>query len=109
MTNRSTNIIVLYSFAASLSSSVLLVALAFVDHDTRYVAVGLLIAINPIQSLSRSGYGVSALDFAPRYGNYSAKAVREVVLPVQCNRILCCYCKYCFKSLILKCGQEFLV
>jgi len=48
-------------------SSVLLIILSFMDYDRRYIAVGVLSLIYPIQNLCRSGYGVNPQDIAPRF------------------------------------------
>jgi glycerol uptake facilitator-like aquaporin len=53
-------------FAANVGSAALLLVIAFMDYEKRYAVVGLLITINPISMVSRSGYCVNPLDFAPR-------------------------------------------
>jgi ACS family sodium-dependent inorganic phosphate cotransporter-like MFS transporter 5 len=57
----------IYQDISSLGSCVILIILAFMDYDRRYIAVALLTSINPVQSICRSGYGVNPLDIAPRY------------------------------------------
>jgi len=41
--------------------------MSFMDYDRRYVAVGILAMIYPIQNLCRSGYGVNPQDIAPKF------------------------------------------
>jgi hypothetical protein len=66
------------NLSASWVSSVLLIPVAFLDHNQRYIAVGLLTAIAPIQTLCRSGYIANCIDIAPRY---TCTRLRLLLLP----------------------------
>lgn len=52
--------------AASFVSAALALGIAFVDYENRYVAVGLLIAVLPLQSLFAIGHVANTIDIAPR-------------------------------------------
>jgi ACS family sodium-dependent inorganic phosphate cotransporter-like MFS transporter 5 len=57
----------IFQTISTVGSSVLLIALSFMDYDRRFIAVGILSCIYPIQNLCRSGYGVNPQDIAPRF------------------------------------------
>jgi ACS family sodium-dependent inorganic phosphate cotransporter-like MFS transporter 5 len=57
----------LFQTISTVGSATLLIALSFMDYDRRFIAVGILSCIYPIQNLCRSGYGVNPQDIAPRF------------------------------------------
>lgn len=57
----------IFQSISCVGSSTLLILMSFMDYDRRYVAVGILAMIYPIQNLCRSGYGVNPQDIAPKF------------------------------------------